>query len=416
MGTEITFGRGLAAAGFVPAIEAIGGNGYLLKDNWHPTSTFMLASTGTNLFNTAVARMHTLEASLGRKTGGAVIFLGANDVVAGGTATSGYGTNMTAMFAALRTAFGATFPIALVRVSANEAITPADLATVRAAQASVVAADARSVLIDGDDLALLTDVLHFNANANLTLGDRAAYGLRALLGYSLPVPAAIPVVVGWGAAEFGSGNLSPTSFAGVRNGDLEIMPVINGINNASAVATPAGWTAIGSLTTSGATGIFVNFNVFARVVTTAMLSANSNHTAPTTVVAGDSNNLAQIFAFRGPSALTLANVDSFSLWPENAFANPKSIPSMNTLTANCGVLQFVFGWTSNTGRTQTLTNSTMTGFVQHLDGDDPLPSTQWFVSAAASGSKATAGAIGVTTDTTTGGNIIGGAITVAVKP
>lgn len=412
MGTEMTLGPALLGV-VRPAISITAGNGYLLDTNWKPSSTFMLATTGKNLFNTWVDRMRVFEASLGTRLAGVAIFIGANDIVAGGAAVTNYQTNLTALFSSIR-AVWPNLPIALAKVSSNEAIDPANLATVRAAQAAVVSGDAHAILIDGDDLRLLTDNLHFSTNGNLVLGDRIGYGLRSLRGDALPVPAAIPTVVGWGPAEFGSGNLSPCSFAGVRNGDLEIMIVMNGIVNGSSIATPAGWTAIGARTTTGATGLFVNFNIFSRQITTAMLNANGGHTAATSVVAGDTRNLAKIFAIRGPNANPTVN--TFTLWAENDFQSPKTIPSITTSVPNCGILVLSGGWTANIGRAQAVTNSNLTNFVELQDGDDLQPSGDALMLAATAGQKAIAGATGTFNNANTGGNLIGLAAIVAIAP
>lgn len=412
MGSEITIGRALKGATANPAIAVVAGNGYLLDTNWKPTATFMLASTGANLFNTTIARMQSFETSLGAVMSGLFLFVGANDAAAGGASTANYGTNLTALFAAVRAVWPA-LPIVLARVNVNEAVDPTNLATVRAAQASVVAGDAHAFLADGDELALI-DGLHFGANGNLTLGDRMGYAMRALRGDPLPAPTTTPTVIGWGPAEFGSGTLSPTSFAGVRNGDLEVMIVMNGVTNGATIATPAGWTAVGSLTTTGATGLFVNFRIFTRQVTTAMLNANSGHTAPTSVVAGDTRNLAKIFAIRGPNLNPTIN--AFGLWAENDFQATKTIPGITTTVPNCGVLVLFGGWTGNIGRTQSVTNGALTNVVELQDGNDLQPATDSLMLAATAGEKPVAGATGSFSNTTTGGNVIGMAAVIAIAP
>lgn len=417
MGTEMTLGTTFQSIVTLPAISMTGGNGYLLDQNWKPSSTFMLGTTGTNLFNTWINSMNVFASSVSKKLGAVAVLLGGNDANAGGAPVANYQANLTALIAGIRAAFGSTIPVIVMRTNINTSgPTAPNLAAVRTAQENVVAGDARTALIDTDDLNLLGDSIHYTDNSNLVIGNRIAFAMADLLGYSRVQPT-VPSIVGWGPHFTSASTLAPKSWAGDRNGDINCMFVTTtNTVTGQTITTPAGWTAIGTPTETASSGIFTTFNLYARKVTTAMLVANNNHTAPTSITVSGNTNSAKIFTIRGAADLDVTNIEALTLWAENGFATSKTVPAITTLTNGSGVFCLPGGWTGGIGRSQVVTNGTLTNFTQHQNGCD-VSNTAAVCMAACSGFKATTGSsgtFGVAVSPALG--VLGCAAIFAVKP
>lgn len=373
---EYLFGQTLRQMISGVAVANTAGNGYLLEDNWKPSSSFMLATTGKRLFDTWVDRMHAFETLLNKRYAGTFISLGGNDAASGASKYNVYEANLVATAAAIRTAFGSQTPIVLIRTHVNTAVDPTGLGVVRAAQVAVDAADSRMTLIDVDDLKLKSDVTHFTCNDSITTGQRAGDAMLTLLGYP-PQVVTVPTIVGCGPADYGIADMKPRSAGCTRDGDLEVMHVQTGSTAAFAIPTPSGWTPLGSVTTTSNSSIFTTFNFYGREVPAGTIAANGGHTAPTTISIGAAGreNLAKIICIRGPNPLTLANIEAVNLWAENGFSNPKTIPAITTLTNGALVVALTGFWAGGSGRLQGVTNGAISGFTEFQDGDNIMPST-----------------------------------------
>lgn len=412
-GFEISFGKTLKAilSPLVPAIPSTGISGSTLNDNWLNTSTFMLVSTGTNLFNTVNNKDHTFEASLHRKTVAVLVSLGTNDAALTGPA-SAFQANMTATIAAWRATFGPNLIVAWIKTNAGT--TGSFLSTVRTAQVNVAAGDPKLFLVENDDCPLLGDGLHYQANSYWTVGERAAFGVLDLLGYARRT-VAVPTAIGWGPQEVGSGDLAPRSYAGVRDGDIEILIVQTGQATGTGISLPTGgWIQAGATTNTSGSGVFAHFAVFWRWVTAAMLAANGGHTTNTLYTHADTENAAKIFAIR--STNKNPTIDASALFAANVFSASMSIPPITTVAANCGVFVWAGGWAGGAGRAQVVTNGTLTGFSQLQDGCNQTPDSNAQVLALAAGTLASPGTTGTTSVTVTGpSGSVGFGVTLSIR-
>lgn len=105
---------------------------------------------------------------------------GESDVDAGAAATGVYQANLTAFIADLRATYDSSLPFIIGRLSSSQtALDATGLATVRAAQDAVAAADPRTGIISTDGLSMKSDNLHFSAAGQQALGsafaEEAAY-------------------------------------------------------------------------------------------------------------------------------------------------------------------------------------------------------------------------------------------------
>lgn len=414
MGSEIGLARGLETQLAVPAITSMGLVSATAAVHWHPTAVY--PTTPPNLFNLWVNRTHALEAVLGRTLAGSVVDLFANDTVSAPQSAAA-GTNMAAIVAAKR-AIWPNLPIVWPKLSISN-LNAVNRDAIRALQVTYAAGDPRLALVDTDDLPL-SDGLHPTPNAYITRGSRFAYALHDLLGYPRASVAVIPAVLDWGPAAWASTSLTfanantINSSGGAQNGHLEIMAIETGVLNGSLIATPTGWTAVGTLQTTGAGGIFCNVQLFSRQVTTAILTANGGHMPATDYLATDNRNVGKVITVIGPTANpTIASATPFLA---NAAAASMSVPGITTGGSNRLVLVIAGGWAGSSARTQAITNGTLSGFAQQQDGAYPMPTTDAFVLAFASGTKAAAGPTGTTTVTVTGGTTIGWAYTIEIAP
>jgi hypothetical protein len=413
MGLEIGIAAALETRIPVPALASMGLVSATLAVHWLPGTPY--PSSGPDLFLLWVARMHALEAVLGRQLGGAIIDLLSNDT-ASAPQSAAAGTNIATLTAAIR-AIWPGLPIVMPKLSISN-LNAANRDTIRALEVTYAAGDSRFALVDNDDLPL-TDGLHWPAQAYLALGDRCGYALMDLLGLARRT-VTTPTVIGWGPGAFGATDLSFAnanavySSAAAQNGHLELMIVETGVVSGSAIATPAGWTAVGTLQTTGSGGVFCNVQLFSRPVTTAILNANGGHMPATSYTAADNRNVAKIITIIGPNANP--TIDVATPFVANALGASMSVPAITTTANNELVLVIAGGWAGSSSRSQAITNGTLSNFTQHQDGAYPMPTTDALVLTFASGVKATAGSTGTSTVTVTGGSTIGWAFTIGIKP
>lgn len=297
-GTEMAIAQSFVVASQSPVIIKIAVSGTTCTQ-WQLGSGY--PGTGGDLYTQSRAYIRAQAAAHNAKVAGIVEFIGGNDGT-NSTDANNLQTHLLALSTQLHADFGATVPIILVKSNAATSVT--FLSTVRSAQVAAAGADATISLIDDDDLVLVSDNLHFTADAYITLGQRIAYTLMARLGVAATRPAAVPVLVGFGPETFGPGTGAPAGWGGAIAGDLEVVVAMTltatGANN--ALTTPSGWSAIANTATTATDGTSTTrVAAYSRVVDSTMLNANGGHTAATSITAANAVNFSRIYTFRGPN-------------------------------------------------------------------------------------------------------------------
>ena len=169
-GVEITFGRALADAGRRVGILKWAYDGSGLENTW---------LGGAQYYNTAKTFWQGELASFPKpwRVRGLIWIHGESDGNNSGRADR-YTTNLDTLAANFRADFGANAIMLLNKLHVSAAVTYGT--TVRARQGTFVSADAHASIIDGDDLALKADALHY-ASADLqALGSRFASAALSL--------------------------------------------------------------------------------------------------------------------------------------------------------------------------------------------------------------------------------------------
>lgn len=409
MGIELTLGSTLLACGAAPTISKFCVSGSTLANEWLPTSTYPAAGAG-NLYNLWIAKLK----SFGGTVKAVTVSLGTNDAAATGTANA-FQTNMGTFIAQIRSDLGnPTLPV--VWIKTNAATSPGDhpgLATVRAAQIAYAGTDTHFALVDNDDLALIGDLLHYTADAYLTLGQRCAIAALDLLGVSRRSVATTPDVMMFGPTAKGSGNLSVIAPGDVANGDLLMLAVASGVAN-TAIATPSDWTRVGTTAQSVFGGSsFCQMALFTRAATTAELNANGGHAAPAAYTAADTENIGQMWVVRGPNLNPTVDV-SQNTTPNSFTTGPQSLTGVTTTAAHELVLALFAGFCGQAG-SNVLTNGTLANVAKVLDGAHLLPDTNFQLLSLAKGQQATANPSG-SWSVTSSNSILGNAIVAGIKP
>jgi lysophospholipase L1-like esterase len=400
MGPELSLGRELFWNGMPNVVLgkiAIPGT---TATNWNDT----LAADVTSFIT-------DLQTSSGEQLGSVVISLGTNDTGLALTAAA-YQAKLTSFVAGIRAAFGSTVVVALIETP--EAVSASFVATVRAGAAAFIAADPLAVLIKANDVALV-DGFHFTSEGYNSIGQRAAFGVLDTLGVARrAVSTANPEVVGWGGGVNGTGTLSPRSWPGGVDGDLELLLVTTGMANTPAtLSTAAGFTeVVGAEQSSSWAGTFYRRSkVWSRVVTQATLDANDG-LMPTPVSADVGDVLgAKMFTVRGASGTP--TIDAVSGNVNNGSGTSLSLTSPTTTVDNCLILYLLGaadGVASNSG---TITNTSLTDVTEHQDAH--FNGSDHVLMIAATGVKAAAGPLGAATVTTAFNTQFAG-ISIALAP
>jgi hypothetical protein len=190
-------GHGIDATGIGPAqslgrhldfyqsnkcdLACVGVSGSTLNTHWRPSGTF--PSGGTNLYQQALAVTDAAKASFGSQIAGFFWVQGETDAT-DATAAANYEANLTALFNAVRTAYG---PIPIVFAQLSSSFVGPFSATVRTAQANVAAAFTNCTMVVTDDVPLGGDNIHYTADGYAALGDRLAAAMVARIGWASPV-------------------------------------------------------------------------------------------------------------------------------------------------------------------------------------------------------------------------------------
>lgn len=207
-GPEITFGRDIAdLLGGDPqtriAVVKYANGGTSLSVDWKAGGDATTTGDGPEYVAFQQTVADGLAALVAKYTGAVVQIEGMTwmqgESDASPSASAAYAANLQAFLADLRATFGADLPFVIARLSSGQtALDAAGLATLRAAQAQVAAADPWTSIVDTDSFPLQADELHFNAAGQQLLG--SAFAARA--GYLEWMPGRFsPAQIAAGLAE-----------------------------------------------------------------------------------------------------------------------------------------------------------------------------------------------------------------------
>lgn len=185
-GPEIMVGRALADGLPAPvAVIKFAFNATSLDWHWDPERAGSLYSELIGVIETAMDRL-AADGHTGRLT--AVFWLqGEADAWSSASVAERYEANLAGFIEHLRVDLvSADLPFIFGRLHRNVwkspyGITPANLATIRAAQEAVAAAVPHVCLVDTDNLTLIADSVHFDASGELMIGARFAAAYLATL-------------------------------------------------------------------------------------------------------------------------------------------------------------------------------------------------------------------------------------------
>jgi hypothetical protein len=405
-GFELSFGQALfdlingvgasATVGNKPLLLVAGISGVELKQTL-PSSTYGQASPalgGLNWYNFVKTRWQSLLAASGRKLGGIMLgSLGGNDA-SNSPDASAVAANMQTLATQIRADFGPQVLIVWLKLHSGAAV-PFN-ATVRAQQvlgASLIP-NCRLLVIDG--YPLLSDNLHWGADAVWDMGLQQAEAVRQMRG--IPSRMVVqPTLVGYGTPDYNkaSGALAPRGYQLSRDHDIELLGVasIRLTGSATPIPTPAGWVAQGN-SSQVIAGETQEFALFSRQLLQSDLDANNGLPPPVSIVTGNDENEAVRVTIRGASGVDGTVVSyaatTFGTGSQNAGGTM-------TTGSNDLVLTWVFGQGGSSSLTEHFTASNATTNPS-LVIDAPLTqnTSNFNLLALFGGVKATPGATGTT--------------------
>lgn len=394
MGLEISIGQELTARGVRSVLAVFGIAGMSCAQSL-PASTY--PTSPPNINAQLISRIHGIESSTGSQAKIALLSEGNNDG-ANPTDAGNLTANSATLAASLRSAFpGITITWIKINADTVNAVGFANEATAIANQATFFGNDSAIVPIFNDDRPLQSDHAHFTADTYLTVGQRFVYLALPALGVSAPRPTTFPVVIGHGPQMFSAGaNTSPASWGGAAAGDLEVLVVASltasGVNN--ALTTPSGWTLIGT-TTSASGGATTRAGFYRRAVDAAMIAANHSFTAPTTVVAANTNEFSEIVTIRGPSAGSTPTVEASQLSVNNAFGTTLTDTGVTTLGANRAIVMITVGFRTNaSANTVSISAANLSGIAVNNNGTRDSGLSNFATIDVQTGNLAAAGSTG----------------------
>ena len=384
-----------------------------LATHWLPTATYMLASTGKNLYNTARDRARAYETSTGREVQIIYVCLGTNDA-SDSTAANAMDTNMGVMCDQLH----ADFPNAkIVWPLVASGTVQTFLTTTRTKMLSFATAalSARPYFVMPNiDYAGMRDPFHWDDNAILRIGNQWAFAGADLRGIPRRSVTSVTLVGRGVAAQGNASTLTALSWAGIQDRHTELLwAIASGQTPAGGASTqtisdPAGWTLrTQGQTTTGTGGFTGTWKVWGRPVGAGEVGTNSvppsvDSRAPSVSVnfANSSENYLQRFAYDGPNAHPSFNA-AVSMDALNAFDNSAhTISAFNTTADGALVTYFVGGESFPTGNTATLTAAGLTGVANFTETAHLMPDTGNVLASVWTGSKAVQGPTGTASVTT----------------
>jgi hypothetical protein len=406
-GYHLEFSKMVIAAGIDAWSTMMAISGTSLAE-WVPSSTYMLATTGTNLYNTWKARQAALLATSGRALGGVVIGLFTNDA-----ATSLNANQVTARLAALtsqiRSDFGSgvAFVFILPHVSTGNAF----ISTARAQVIAAGLAIPNVAVVNVDAVPLAGDLLHYTRPT--LVGQLTGIAMLDLLGYKRRT-FAVPDIVGWAPASFGSGAMTPSAPADIRHGDLLLMAVVTGVTSGTLSASaPSGWTREAFADTVSVSGVFEHFALFSKPVLQSELDVNGKTIAPVSIAAVGVENAAQIFCVRSAKLFPTVVAAQATVDGSGGFGTgPLSVTGVTPTAPGQRILVFAGGFAGGIGAGMNATNAGVPDLAKFKDQQYLMPDTgnQLITVFRGTASVAT-GAFALTTLT----GMVKGAIVVALK-
>lgn len=164
-------------------VAPVGTDSVVAGTTWHPDA----APAGGSMFQRAIAGdfadavQYLSNLGIGVGTVRAVVMLGTNDAVSVNTGAT-YQAAMTRFIAELRVQVGdPTMPVAMVGVRGDIGTGNATaMATIRAAQTAIAAADQYTALVDVDRITIGADTVHYDAGGMVSLGHTAWRSLKGL--------------------------------------------------------------------------------------------------------------------------------------------------------------------------------------------------------------------------------------------
>jgi hypothetical protein len=385
-GPEITFGRQLNAIS--PSFDYIvkcGISGSLLETQWLPTASYMIGTTGKNLYNTERDRARAYEASTGRKVGLIYINLGTNDASESGPAGR-VSTNMNALVTRLRSDFPSAMIVwPLIHASTGQTFT----STVRTQQLSYAStAPSYFMLLNIDHLSL-QDTLHIDTNSILTLGHIMALAGADLREIPRQGASGTSAIVGHGVAVGGNtATQTPLPWAGTQDNDtLLLFATGSGITpdggaSLSTISVSKGWTLVTTAQTT-ASSFTATWGVWKRKVAvgevetdTITPSKDRRATAPIVTFANSTEHVSKVITVRGPAPgnqdVDVAASTAFNMFNQGSL----TVPSITSNADNGLVIYFVGGEAFTTGDVATLTGASgMTGLIKRTETYHVMPDT-----------------------------------------
>ncbi|HEY6037920.1 MAG TPA: hypothetical protein VIV58_26755 [Kofleriaceae bacterium] len=405
MGHELSLAAELYAIGALPYISDYGIDGTTAADH-APASLY--PSTGGNLY-TRVNAFHDQQViASGRSKASVDIYtIGTNDASTA-PLSAAFQANLAAYCAARRV----TVPgLHIFQPTVNPNGSNTYTSVVRAAQVAYAATDPLFHLVSTDDLPLgAGDGYHHSSDEYVTIGQRLAYSIGDTLGYSRPtVSTAYPQFIGSDVGVYGTGVITPRSWAGETPGDLEILVVSTGLLAAAIALTSAqGFTLVGSVT-SVFSGLDQQLAVFSRPVVAGSLV---NGMMPSPVVTDNNNlNAAAIWVVRGAAGVVPV-IEASQTCANNADGTNLTMTGVTTLGDNRLIMMIGAGYAGG-ANTVSVANAGLTSVVKQRDALYQMGSDYQIMSLT-TGVKAVAGATGNATLTSTAACIHTG-ITLAIK-
>lgn len=383
---ELKMGRDLdAASGGVGGWSIIQHflDGSSLAQNWlnpaYPTGQ-------PQLLTQAFTEIDTQLVALGTTVKAVVWFQGEADSNTSPDNTNYY-ANLVTLFDKIRRKYG-DVAIVIVRLSSNYG-SDAQSQPIRDAQESFVAGNPRARIITGDELPFI-DLAHYTANANCTLGARAAAAILEVVN-STAAPA-WPRYMGCGARIVATSGtpLGPVPWPLVHAAnDIGILVV--SATGANPFAVPAGWTQMPDSPQYSGVALSARLHVYWK-------RATSNAEAAVTFAnpaSGDSK-VGVIFTIRG--CAQSGNPYDVTAGDTSAANTVVTFPGDTTTVNNCLIVHILaHGVDLAVPQLTGWTNADLTLLTEQVDVDNT--SSQGYGIAIATGVKAVLGAFTTTTAT-----------------
>jgi hypothetical protein len=230
-----------------------------------------------------------------------------------------------------------------------------------------------------DDQQLQTDHAHLQAPGYMTVGQRVAWMALDALAYTRPRPSSTPQIMGYGPCTADNTTSVPSGWGGAMANDLEVLfscqMVASGTEGAPSV--PTGWTQRATATSANSSpGFQVRLTVFTRTVTSAMLAANHNNPAATSVLLDTPNtvNYNQIVTIRGSNASAAPTLDFIQTSTTNTATTTMTLTGGSATGAGL-LITNIFGFTGGAlvTCTVTITGTNIVGLTVVKNGTHSTP-------------------------------------------